>query len=314
MAPAAQDSAWKPANPARVHAQMIFSQTLIATSFPVGAAITHGLDPALLTLLRFALAAALFAPVVYLRHGLTLPRPGALAGYATISFCLVAFFWCMFEALRTTTALNTGALITLAPGISAVFAAFLIHERLGAHRLVAVGCGLVGALWVVFRGDLDLLLSLTLNRGDLIFFAGCIMFGLYGPLVKRLHRLEPAAVMTLWVLIIGTGWLVLLNGPAIWRNDWSGVDATVFAGIAYLAVFTTIITFFIAQHGTLHIGPTRASSYIYLIPALVVIIEFLAGKGLPSPAVLPGILIIFVATFVVQRGARSEAAPARPDP
>jgi drug/metabolite transporter (DMT)-like permease len=303
------ETIWKPANMARVHAQLIVSRALVAPAFPVGAAITHGLEPAMLILLRFALASLLFAPFVYLRHGLALPRPRALAGYAVISGCLVVFFWCMFTALRTTTALNTGAIVTLVPGIAAIYAAILVRERLGAHRMVALGCGLVGALWVVFRGDFDRFASLTLNGGDLIFFAGCLALGLYGPLVKRFHRQEPAAVMTFWVLVMGTGWLVLINHSAIWRMDWGAIDATVFAGIAYLAVFTTIISFYVAQHATLHIGPTRSSSYSYLTPAMVVAIEFLAGKGLPTLAILPGVVVIFVATFVVQRGGKAEEGP-----
>ncbi len=294
---------------ARVHAQMLLSRGLVATSFPVGAAITHGLDPAMLTLLRFALASLLFAPFVIFRYGIVVPTPKALAGYAAISACLVTYFWSMFEALRFTTALNTAALFTLVPGIAAIYAAFLVRERLGAHRMVAIGFGLVGAIWVVGRGDLAGLLSLAFNRGDLIFFGGCLVLGLYAPLVRRVHRGEPAAVMTFWILLTGTGWLVLLNNTAIWTTNWGAVDLTVFAGIAYLAVFTTIITFFIQQHATLHIGPTRVTSYSYLNPAFVVLIEWVAGKGLPSLMTLPGVMIILAATFVVQSGAKKDRDP-----
>ena len=45
-----------------VHLLMVISATLVSTSFTVGAAITEALDPALLTLVRFSLAAFLFAP------------------------------------------------------------------------------------------------------------------------------------------------------------------------------------------------------------------------------------------------------------
>lgn len=294
---------------ARVHAQMLLSRGLVATSFPVGAAITHGLDPAMLTLLRFALASLLFAPFVVFRYGLAVPTARALAGYAAISACLVTFFWSMFEALRLTTALNTAALFTLVPSIAALYAAILVRERIGAYRMVALGFGVVGAIWVVFRGDLGGLLALAFNRGDLIFFGGCMVLGLYAPLVRRFHRGEPAAVMTFWILVTGTGWLLLLNNTAIWSTNWGDVDSSVFAGIAYLAVFTTIITFFIQQHATLHIGPTRVTSYSYLNPALVVLIEWVAGKGLPSLMTLPGVMIILAATFVVQSGAKKDQHP-----
>ncbi|MDP6688050.1 MAG: DMT family transporter [Alphaproteobacteria bacterium] len=287
---------------ARVHVQVVFGRVLIATSFPVGAAITHGLEPEMLILVRFALATLLFAPYIAWRHGLVLPSARALAGYAAIGACLVTFFWCMFAALRHTSALNTAALFTVLPCISALYAAVLVRERLGAHRLLALVLGAVGALWVVFRGDMALFLSLDFNKGDLIFLAGLFAMAAYTPLVQRLHSDEPAAVMAFWTMATGTVWLVLLNNVTVFEIAWHAVEGGVWAGIAYLAVFTTIISFFIIQHGTLRLGPTRVMSYGYLIPAFVVMIDWVLGKGLPDALTLPGVVIIVAAMFVVQWG------------
>lgn len=283
-----------------MHVQLLLGRGLVATSFTVGAGITHGLDPELLTLLRFALATLLFAPFVVWRHGFTIPSAKTLAGYAVISACVVIFFWCMFEALRLTSALNTAALYTILPVIAAFYAAVVVRERLGARRLAALGLGVIGALWVVFRGDLELLLRLAFNKGDLIFLAGLLAMGLYTPLVRRFNRDEPAAVMAFWILATGTIWLLLLNNGAIFQTNWALVEAKVLAGIAYLAVFTTIISFFIMQHATLHLGPTKVMSYGYLTPALVVAFEWAMGKGLPDPVILPGVVIIVAAMFFIQ--------------
>ncbi|NQV59689.1 MAG: DMT family transporter [Alphaproteobacteria bacterium] len=297
---------------ARVHGQVLLARVLVATSFPVGAAITHGLPPELLTLVRFALATLLFAPYVAWRHGIAIPSAKALAGYAAIAGSLVVFFWCMFAALRLTSALNAAALFTVLPGIAALYAAVLVRERLGRHRLVALILGAVGALWVVFRGDLDLFLSLAVNKGDLIFLAGLFAMGLYTPLVQRFRRDEPAAVMAFWTMAMGTVWLLLLNNVALFRTDWLAVEPGVLAGIAYLAMFTTIISFFIIQHATLHLGPTRVMSYNYLTPLFVLAIEWALGKGLPSAMTLPGVAIIVAAMFVVQSGiVKVGTAPAR---
>ena len=122
---------------------------------------------------------AIFAPLVAWRHGIVWPGWRTLAGYAAISTSLVAFFWCMFYSLRTTSALNTGAISTLIPGLTAIAGAILVGERLGWHRLAALGIGLIGALWVVFRGDWDRFVALDLNEGDLIYFAGCVAMGFY---------------------------------------------------------------------------------------------------------------------------------------
>jgi drug/metabolite transporter (DMT)-like permease len=289
----------------RGHLLMMLATVLIATSFPVGAAITHGLDTLVLTFLRFTLAAVLFAPIVIWRYGLTLPRWRDLARYAALSACLVAFFWAMFAALRTTSALNTAAIFALMPVMTAAFAAILLREKLSRAARIALPLGMAGAVWVIFRGDVAALVSLELGRGDFIFFAGSIAMAFYGPLLKVLHRGEPMAQMTFWTLVTGAVWLLILSAPRLPGVDWYAVPAAVYGGIVYLAVFTTLVTFFVVQWSTTVIGPTKVMSYTYLNPALVLAMGLAAGQEFPPLATYPGILIIVAATFVLQ-GSRGQ--------
>ena len=280
---------------------MLVATILVATSFVVGAAITRGLDPAVLTLIRFLLASLLLAPYAR-RQGLRRISGGELLRYAGISASIVVFLCCMFTALRYTSALNTSAIFTLAPGISGLYGLFLLRERLGRARLIALACGLVGALWVIFRGEPARLLLLDFNRGDLLFFAGTFAMALYPPLVKRWHRREAMAVMTFWVMLTGAGWLLLLAGPELFRVEWRRVAPLVWAGIAYLAVFTTVVTFFLNNVATVRIGSPRVAAYSYLYPAFVLLLDWRLGHGLPPLSTLPGIGIVVLATIVVQSG------------
>lgn len=283
-----------------IHLLMIVCTTLVSTSFTVGAAIAADLDPAVLTLLRFVLASLILAPIIHVRHGLAVSL-SFIRRCSLISACLVLFFWCMFFALRYTTALNTSVIFTLVPSFSGLYAVVLVRERLRGAQLAALGFGLAGAIWVIFRGDLGLLLAMEWNRGDLIFLAGCISMGLYTPLVKLLHRGESMLVMTFWVLVTGSGWLLLFGGARLPAVDWALIGVRTWSGILYLAVFTTVITFFLTQYCVPYIGPTRAMAYSYLYPALVLVIDLLLGKGLPPARVLPGVVIVLLAMVVLQR-------------
>jgi drug/metabolite transporter (DMT)-like permease len=298
-----------------VHASVFLAMFLISFSYPVGEAIANEIDTGVLLLLRFLLAMAIFGPLVAWRHGIVWPGWRALAGYATISASLVLFFWCMFAGLRTTSALNTGAISTLIPGFTAIGGAILVGERLGRHRLAALVIGLVGALWVVFRGDWDRFIRLDLNTGDLIVFAGCVAMGFYSPLVKRLHRGEPVMVMTFWIMTMNAAWFLLIANSALWTMAWTDVPALAYGGVAYIAIGSTVISFFLIQSGTIKIGPTRVQSYSYLLPTFVLLIDWAFGKGLPTAMTIPGILIVLVASLVIQRGVIFEgrsAGTARP--
>ncbi len=119
---------------------MVASTFLVATSFPVVDSIAGAIDSVVLTLLRFAMASLLFLPLVALRHrGYLIPNWRSLARYAALSAPLVGFFFAMFEALRTTTAVNTGALFTFGPSFAALFALVMVGERLAGIVFTSFG-------------------------------------------------------------------------------------------------------------------------------------------------------------------------------
>ncbi|MEM9441832.1 MAG: DMT family transporter [Pseudomonadota bacterium] len=291
---------------------MLAATFLVATSFPVVAAITGGLDSVVLTFIRFALATLLFTPLVAWRYGLS--RPGAydLMRYSALSVLLVTFFWCMFAALRLTTPLNTAAIFALSPVITAVFAAVLLRERMTLPARLALPIGAVGAIWVIFRGDTAALMALEVGKGDLLFLAGTIALAGYSTLVKVLHRGEPMARMTFWILATGSVWLFLLSLPSLGSVHLAEIPIEVLTGIAYLSVFTTIVTFFAFQWSTTRIGPTRVVSYTFLNPALVLLIGLAFGDGLPRPATWPGVALAMAATVVLQSNLTARNRPVRP--
>lgn len=283
-----------------VHILMLITILLAASSFPVGAIITHSLPPATLMFLRFVIAVLLFAPYIFYKHGLHIPSRQALLSYTLISIPLVVFFWCMFESLRYTSVLNTGALYTLVPAMTALFAFIINGEASGKLRTLGLVLGTIGALWIVFRGDWFAFKDLNLNYGDLVFIIGCLFLGLYNPLIKKLYRNEPMEVMTYWVLIFGSIWLLMFSINEINEINWRLIETEVYVGVFYLALFTTLATFFLFQYGTIKIGPTKVGAYGFLTPIFVITITIAIGMEAFDELILPGMLLVFISMFLIQ--------------
>ncbi len=283
----------------KLHFLMLICAALVSGSFTVGEAIAHDLDPTIITLIRFLLSALILLPYIFFRHSLLIPLKD-LGRYSLISSCLVLFFWAMFLALRYTTALNTSVLFTLVPSLSSLYAIILVRERLGSHRLIALVLGVIGPLWIIFEGNLQLIFTLDWNKGDLIFLAGCLSMGLYPPLVRLLHRGEDMLQMTFWILVTGSCWLLIPVWTKIPAVVWTDISLKTWLGIFYLSLFSTLISFFLTQFITLRLGPTRVMAYSYLYPAFVVFINLFLGKGWPDLIVIPGFILIFFTMLVVQ--------------
>ncbi len=291
----------KPFAPYVVHGLMLFMVALVASSFPVGAMITSGLPPELMMFFRFFIAAVMFAPYVFIKNGWQIPEFTQLKGYILLSIPLVVFFLCMFEGLRYTTALNTGAIYTVVPVITAIYVLIINREKTSRRKSLGLLVGTLGALWIVFRGDLHSLLQLQLNYGDLLFLLGCLFLAAYNPLIKKFYRGEAMEVMTFWVIAIGSVWLMLLSMSSFQDVVWQGVSSNVYLGIIYLAVFTTLVTFFLLQFGTLTLGATRVAAYSFLTPVFVLIINLFLGVGRFEFSLLPGVFLVLVAMFLVQK-------------
>lgn len=290
----------------QAHGLMVLSILLAATSFPVGAAITNELPPAVMMFIRFLLAALLFAPYLLIKKTLALPSPQKLIRYIVLSMPLAVFFWCMFESLRYTSVLNTGALYTLVPAITAISAFFINKEITHKYRAAGLLAGTLGALWIVFRGDLAALISLNLNYGDFIFIIGCLFMGLYNPLVKKLYAGEPMAVMTFWVLLSGAGWLLLASANNLADIQWHNISYKVYGGILYLSVFSTLITFFLLQLCVVQIGATKVAAYGFLAPIFVIIISISLGMNQFEWVTLPGIGLVVLAMFIIQKDSKQD--------
>lgn len=289
------------------HGIAVAAMFFIATIFSVGDEIADSMPASVLMALRFGSAALLFAPYILWRHGIRWPGLSGLWRYGLLSLLSTIFFWSMFEGLKYTDSLNTSAISTTIPGFTALYGAILMRERLGRYRLAALLLGLVGTLWVIFRGDPDRFIALELNKGDALFFAGCISMGLYAALIPKLHRGEPVAVMSFWMMAMVAAMFIAVANVEFAHVPWGRVDDSVWGSLAWLAIGPTMLTFFMVQSTSLRIGATRVQSYSYLIPAFVLVFDWALGRGLPTAMTIPGIVVVLLATLVIQRGVLVEA-------
>ena len=274
---------------------------LVASSFPIGQAITDALPPVVLIWLRFLLGSLLFLPILLWRDLLVKPSCEDILRYSFLSIPLVVFFWCMFEALRYTSALNTGATYTLVPAMTAVFALWLNREAISYKRTASLMLGIMGALWIVFRGDKEALLALQLNYGDWIFLLGCLFMAATSPLVKRFHRGEPLMQLTFWQLLLGSVWLLLASLLSDVSIEWQQIDQQLILGLLYLTLFTTLLTFLIFNICTIKLGASKVTAYTLLTPLMVLGLEWVMGGNQIEWSLLPGMAMLVIAMFVIQK-------------
>ncbi len=273
---------------ALAHLGMLLFAAFIAGSFTSGALAVPYLAPAPLNAVRFILAALLMGAFAFgiARQKFALPK--APWRFGITGFLTAIYFVTMFIALTMTLPVATSAVYTLVPIMTAVTAYFLVGQRAGPAVLLSLLLAGIGAIWVIFRGDLDALLRFDVGLGELIYFVGCVAYAIYTPLLRKFQRGEPALVLSFWTLTATALWITAYGLPEILAVDWLQLPAVVWWVLLYLAVAPTAICFFLIQFASRHLPAAKVIAYGYLTPAFVIVFEGVAGHGWTTLSVVIG--------------------------
>ena len=281
------------------HLKMFAFTALISLSFPIGSYITAQLNPLVVTWVRYLLASLLFVGLLAGQKQFRVPSAKDLGRYTLISLPALTYFVAMFIALQDTSALDTSALYTTVPLMSAVLAAVIFRRRTPLTIVVALLGGMLGAGLIIFRGDLSAAASIALTDSNKIYLFGCFAMALNPIIVKKLYRGESITHMTCWTLLCATGLLTLGAGTKLMATDWQAISWDIWLGIGYLAAFATALSFFLFQQGSVSLAPEQVSAYTYLIPVMVLLVNRFMGHIEPWAHVGYGVVIVMLSMLVM---------------
>ncbi len=283
------------------HGAMLIFAIGIAGAFSLGSMTANLIDPVAITIARFALAACIIGALAMAGPGIKHSDFNAPWRYAMMGIAMAVYFVLMFEGLKTATPVSTAAVFTLSPILSGIFGWFLLRQITTAQTALWILLGAIGALWVIFRADLDAFLRFDIGRGEILYFIGCVSHAFYTPLIRRLNRGEHPLVFTMGMLIAGTIALLIWDGAALLNTNWTTLPLITWVTLAYITVVATALTFFLVQFASLHLPASKVMSYTYLTPAVVILWEGALNHGWPTAYTLLGVALTITALIGLLR-------------
>ena len=283
-------------SPARMgHLGMLAFSALVAGSFSLGAMAAPHISPAAMTVVRFAIAGALVGTLAALTTGIPRSALHAPWRYFVTGGLLSVYFVTMFWGLQTAAAVPIAAMFTLTPVMAAGFGWLFLRQTTTPRMGVALMFGAMGAIWVIFRGDVQAILGLQIGRGEMIYFVGCVAHAIYAPLVRKLNRGESALVGTFGMMVAGFLILTVWGGRAVVQTDWTALPTIVWICLIYVSVAASAITFVLVQFGAMRLPAAKVMAYTYLVPSWVILWELALGHDHPPLNVLGGIALTMLA-------------------
>jgi drug/metabolite transporter (DMT)-like permease len=288
---------------------LLLGMVAFGGTWPAGKVAAEHVPPAVIAVVRFAIAAALLwlwarlsgNPVRWPRRA-DLPLVVGLG--ATVVFAYNLFF---LYGVRHSSAADGSVLVPgLIPVATALLAWAVLGDRPTRRSAAGLAVAFVGLVIVASpTGDVgsDRML------GDVLFVGAAISWALYtlagrravaryGSMGANVYATAAGTVLLLPVTFLDGGWAPLVHAPA-----------GALAGIGYLAVIGTVLGFVAFYEGVRLIGAARASSFALLVPIFGVLSSVLVlGEPLRTTLAVGGVVVI-AGLWLAESTVRPRARP-----
>ena len=203
-----------------------------------------------------------------------------------------------YLSLVYTQVINSSLFNTAIPAIIILLCFLFKVEKTNKFQILGLIISVCGILAIITRLKLDILLSLSFNKGDLIMIGGVITWGIYSTLLKKKKFTLPLltlvhVICTFGLISVFPQYLYeLSNGQAI-RFDTNLVYTLVF-----LALFPSIGSYYCWAGAVSVIGANRAGISLSLIPLFSSIMAILIYNETFQFFHLIGAILIILGLFL----------------
>ena len=280
------------------HGAMLLFSLCVSVSYILGALVANDIEPGAITAARFLIGAIVMGTLLFFSKNLKKEDFKKPWRFFVLGLSIVIYFVLMFEALKTASSLSLAVVFTLTPFI-ALFFEYFLKKKVTLKGFLAISLGAIGAIWVIFEGNLKNLLAFKIGYGELLFFWGCVGHALYAILIPILNKGENAASQTLGTLSAGFLILILIFTNDVLETNWLTLSPLIWVTIIYLATIATAFSFFLIQFAAKRISASKVMAYTYAVPFWVALGEIVINSRFPNSNIILGGLIIAFALLIL---------------
>ncbi|SDO11742.1 Permease of the drug/metabolite transporter (DMT) superfamily [Paenibacillus sp. yr247] len=172
-----------------------------------------------------------------------------------------------YVAVQYTGSINASLMNSATPIIVVILTWLVMKERFAWTALPGILISMAGVSWIISRGSLSALLSLSFNKGDLLMLVAVFCWSLYSVGMKKVAGRFPSSPFLLVQVAMALVLLIPLSliewGLKSPQIDWNPPLVT---GLIYIGLFASIIAFLSWNRAIELVGPQRCAGFLNLIP------------------------------------------------
>ncbi len=218
-------------------------------------------------------------------------------GIITIStFNSVVYF-----ALTYTQVINSVLVLSAIPAVTIVISSMMNVDRTNKFQLIGLSLSIIGIGAIISNADIQKIISLSFNKGDLWMLVCVFTWALYSTLLKK-HKFK-FSQFTLIQLMVSVGIIFLI--PQYFYEQSIGLELNFnkafFTILFYVVIFPALAAYYCWQKGIEIVGPNRATMFIQLMPLLSAVMAIIIFREKFELYHLIGALFILTGIYLSNR-------------
>lgn len=204
------------------------------------------------------------------------------------------FLW----GLSMTSPIDTSIIATVVPVITMVLATVFLREPLTGLKAAGVFLGAAGAVILVLASRHGPTRAGSVT-GDMLAVVSAVSYAVYLTAFRNtIVRYSPVTVMK-WMFLFAAAGSVVIYFEPLTQTDYAAIPPRIYAGIAYVVVGSTFLSYLCVPVGQRYLRPTLVSMYNYLQPVVAVVFTVVMGldvfgwlKTLAAACVFAGVWMV----------------------
>ncbi len=208
----------------------------------------------------------------------------------------------VYYSLNFTQVISGVLMISTIPVMIIIFCWFLKIEKTNIYQILGLIFSLFGVSVIITKANLNVLLNLNFNKGDLWMVAAMLSWAMYSALLRK-KKIE-LSQLSLLQTIISAGLVFLL--PAYLIELVLGykvkIELPFILTLTYVVIFPGLASFIFWIKGISIIGSNRAGIFLHLMPIFSTILAILIFNEKFMFYHLIGAVLIITGIILSSRG------------
>ncbi|MBS7122642.1 MAG: DMT family transporter [Dysgonomonas sp.] len=285
---------------------------LLASLFWAVSYITNGLalnyiNSSTLILFRWVIAIIVLAIIsITNRNTEKIPRKVLLPIIGMGLFNVVIANLFMFEAYKTTSAINISFISGLNPIMISVWAVIFLKEKYNLYRGIGAILALVGVIIILFKGDIQAFFSLKYKIGDLYMFIAVASHGLYAICSRIASKYINPINAIMYSGIFG---LLLFLPFGYSEIQIPAFDYKLTLYISITAILGTAVAQYLFVTSIKNIGVSASGIIMNFIPVFTMFLSLLFLRNMIDYSQIIGwvVIMIGIVVFYRQKGLKEKS-------